>query len=243
MKELSGIILKEDESSDLEARASNVDDYHEVLSEPVHVKLYGGAETTAIELMTIMRDERDNRLMLQLAETAYRSLANEKQTKNTFTKTMKELAAIILTADDNPPQKEVPSKPVSYQSVSDDVADIIQSVQTDEPKAHIPGVLNIPKMDDLPPTHSIGRFGRIQVQKPAEEVPELNIADAIEKYLQYKIEGAPKFQRRDIHIRPAISGGVRITVDGKSYDFVDEIEDVEARAFIQQAINEWQDQH
>lgn len=243
MKELSGVILKPDEGSGLEDTAADAENYHEVLSEPIHLKLHGDSEATALELMSVMRDERDNHLMLQIGDTAYRSLANEKQNKSVFTKTMKELAAVILTVDDNPPQTASQAKPQISRPIPDNVASIIQDAQRDELEEEIPGVINIPKMDDLAPTHSVGRFGRIQVKKPVDDVPELNIAEAIEKYLQYKIERAPQFQRRGIHIRSALSGGVRIDVDGKSYDFVDQIDDVEARNFIQQAIDEWQDQH
>jgi hypothetical protein len=245
MKELSGIILKADDNLDLEEFPLEDSVYHSVLSEAVHVKLEGNAETRALELMSVMRDERDARPMLQIGDIAYRTLLNDKEAKSVFTKTMKELAAIILKADDNPPvQTQTKSEPAPLKpAMSNDVAQAIDKAQGHYDEENIPGVINIPKMDDLPSTHSVGRFGRVKINKPVESAPELNIADAIEAYLQYKIEQTPEFQGRGIHIRPALGGSIRIIVDNQSYDFVDEIEDAEARAFIQQAINEWQEQH
>jgi hypothetical protein len=245
MKEVSASILTSDDNQDLETIATSNEDYHQVMSEPVHVKLEGGAETTALELLSILRDERDSRPMVQISDMAYRSLANDKQAKNVFVQTMKELSTIILKADENPPVQAQPKTqaPSIKRPLPEAVKKTIEQAQGNYDENHIPGVINIPKMDDLPPTHSVGRFGQVKVNKPIEPVPELNIAEAIESYLQYKIEQTPQFQRRGIHVQSALSGGVRIMVDGKSYDFVDEVEDTQARAFIQQAINEWQDQH
>lgn len=245
MKELSGIILKADDSEDSGTPASDDSNYHLISSEPVQVKLDGNAETNALELMSVMRDEHDGRLMLQMGKTAYRTLANNKNAKNMFTTTMKELSKIILKVDDNPPEQISEKNELGdiKPYIPNEIADVIDKAQGIYDEDNIPGVINIPKMDDLPSTHTVGRFGRVKANKPVESAPELNIADAIEKYLQYKIEQAPQFQGRDIHIRPALRGGVRITVDGQSYDFVDEVEDAEARSFIQKAINEWQDQH
>lgn len=245
MKELSGIILKADDNLDLEISVSSADDYHMVMSEPVRVKLDGNAETTALELMSVMRDERDSRLMLQIGEIAYRTLANDKEAKGIFITSMKELSGIILKIDDNPPiQTQAKSDLQNIKPyISNDIAEVIDKAQGIYDEENIPGMLNIPKMDDLPSSHSVNRFGRVKINKPVESTPELNIAEAIEAYLQHKIEQAPAFQGRDIHIRPALGGGVRIMVDGQSYDFVDEVEDAESRSFIQKAINEWQDKH
>src|SRR5262249_54663328 len=106
-----------------------------------------------------------------------------------------------------------------------------------------PGVLRFKKMDELGPTHTVGRFGQVKVSKEKIEVPELNIAEAIEKYLQYKIGQTPGFQNRGIHVRPTASGGVRIVAEGKTYESVDDVANQEIRSFIKQTISEWQDHH
>jgi hypothetical protein len=97
-------------------------------------------------------------------------------------------------------------------------------------------------LSDNPDNYKRDRFGRISVKR-VDKAPEINIADAIESYLQFRIEQLPQYQQRGIHIRPALGGGVRIEADGKTYDFVDEVADPEVRQFLQQTIAEWQDRH
>jgi hypothetical protein len=70
-------------------------------------------------------------------------------------------------------------------------------------------------------------------------VPEINIAAAIEAYLQHKLVMSP-LAHRSLHVRSAPGGGVVIEVDGVFYDSVGEVADSEARAFIAAAIEEWQ---
>ena len=72
-------------------------------------------------------------------------------------------------------------------------------------------------------------------------IPEINIANAIEEFLQYKLLTSSQFPRRNIHVRAAPYGGLRIDVDDKSYEAVGDVEDSEVRAFLQTTIEEWQD--
>jgi hypothetical protein len=107
------------------------------------------------------------------------------------------------------------------------------------PRGTLPGDLPSYRFDDNPATIQKGRFGGVK-KVEFEAPPPVDIASAIETYLQFKIGQTPDMQGRRIHIRPSISGGVRILVGDSSYDFVDEIPDVEVRSFIQAAIAEWQ---
>ena len=102
----------------------------------------------------------------------------------------------------------------------------------------MPGDLPSFKLDDNP--FERPKRGKKLDLKP---VPELNIAGAIEAYLQYKISHTPDYQSRSIHIYPSPDGGVSIEVDGLFYDSVGDIPDNDTREFIAGAIQEWQERH
>ena len=74
-------------------------------------------------------------------------------------------------------------------------------------------------------------------------VPEINIAGAIETYLQHKKSLTPEYANRSIHIYPAPGGGVSIEVDGKYFEAVSDVTDADVREFLSETISEWQDRH
>jgi hypothetical protein len=74
-----------------------------------------------------------------------------------------------------------------------------------------------------------------------QPVPELNLATAIEAYLQHKLNFTPEYVDRDLHVHAAPGGGVRIQVDDRYYDAVSDIEDDTVRTFIAETIQEWQE--
>lgn len=107
-------------------------------------------------------------------------------------------------------------------------------------EGHLPGDLPSYKLDDLQVNiESRGAFRKAKVT--VEEPPELNIADAIDAYLQHKLRYTPEMDGTRIGIMPSMSGGVRIVVNGQAYEAVDEVAEPKVRAFIQQAIAEWQE--
>lgn len=225
--------------------------FHRTEPDAVNVKLVTGDEAQAQELISILRDERDGRLIVLMGEAAYRSLSEAGDTKKQFTKVMKELGTVIMKPDDNPPVKPAPEPPDVPQAAQAPAParpeqPTPQPATAPPPKresgAPLPGDLPDMSIDSSMSNIERGRFGQLKI-KDVEKAPEINIAKAIEEYLQYKISQTPQFQRRGISIKPALNGGVRIEADGKGYDFVDEIEDEAVRNFVQTAINEWQDRH
>src|SRR5262249_11356221 len=98
----------------------------------------------------------------------------------------------------------------------------------------LPGDLPSFKLDDNPLAKP--KRGQKLEQKP---VPEINIAGAIEAYLQYKLQHSPEYAGHSIHIHPAPGGGVSIEADGKYYEAVSDVADPAVREFIAQAIQEW----
>jgi hypothetical protein len=72
-------------------------------------------------------------------------------------------------------------------------------------------------------------------------IPELDIAGAIETYLQHKLAQTPEYAGRKIHVHSAPGGGVRIQVDESFYDAVGDVTDAGVREFLSATIQEWQD--
>lgn len=66
------------------------------------------------------------------------------------------------------------------------------------------------------------------------------IAEQIEELLQFRLGQTPIFQQRSIHVRPNFDGSLRIQVDGRFYEHVDEVVDVDVREFLQGVIREWE---
>jgi hypothetical protein len=256
----------DDDSVDLASLLSGIGEekVHTIANGQVNVRLESGNTVQARELLSVLRDENDGRLMILAGETAYRTLLNDPEVKKLFTLIMKELSAVILKPDDAAPATQTPvgqpapaatqktetpsvtaapaqqqTTPTPAASVSNE--DTATSTRTMKEVAEpLPGDLPSFKMPDNPDNYKVGRFGSVSVKR-IDKAPELNIADAIEAYLQYKIDQNPQYQRRGIHIKPALGGGVKIEADGKSYEFVDEVADADVRSFIQTAINEWQE--
>ena len=221
------------------------------------ITLNTGTTTTAKEVLTILRDENDGRLLVQIGDKGYRTLKHETAMRQKFSTLMKELSQVIMTDDgSNTRKKAAESAPTSDEvHIAEPAAQSIPV--TPEPPEPAPPVQSAPpppardgampgdlpsyKFDDNPAQIKNRRFSNPKVEFDAP--PEVNIASAIESYLQHKIMHTPEYRGRGIHIRPALNGGVRIEVDGQSYDFVDEITDSGVRNFVQSAIAEWQERN
>jgi hypothetical protein len=234
----------------------------EIPPEPQQLRLNTGRVTAAKELLTVLRDENDGRLMVQIGATGYRTLVETPAAKKIFSSLMKELGSIILT-----PDTVVDEEPAMPDNLMDDTPDDMpdigdlaraQAVEAaPEPMPEptpvkksappprladgsIPGQLPSYRLDDHP---SKVEFNRVGMVKKVDYVPapDLDIPSAIEAYLQYKIQHNPDFQGREIHVVPSVGGGVRIQVGKNFYDGVDEVADPGVKHFIKEAIAEWQE--
>jgi hypothetical protein len=228
-----------------------------IADNPQKLRLQGGSVTQALELLTVLRDERDGRLLVQIGDKGYRSLADAPEAKREFTKIMKELSGLIMQPDDNPPSEIVAPEPefLSPEPPSKSMGELLSQTppampaksamdkpQRPRPKVDrdvaLPGDLPSYKFDDNPAKIQFGRGGvkKVDFTPP----PAMDIASAIEAYLQYRLRDS-ELEGRDIHVLPSIGGGVRIKVDQKFYEFVDEIEEHDVQAFVKNAIAEWQE--
>jgi hypothetical protein len=67
------------------------------------VKLNTGAVVEAESVVSILRDKRDGRLIVQMGDNAYRTLVESGGAKKDFVGVMKELSQVINEQDENPP--------------------------------------------------------------------------------------------------------------------------------------------
>ncbi len=222
------------------------------------VAVKDGTESEAVEVMTVLRDVVDGRLLVQMGDRVYQNINNDAEFKERFMKLMRELgqvagktAAAPLTSSTAEAQTETDAAPTSLR-------DLLLPNEPDE-KPAISAAPPRPAVSAPPPIPTTGRMpgdlpsfrlddnplpkaqrGRKLEQTP---VPEVNIAGAIEAYLQHKLRQSVDFSGRSIHIYPAPDGGVSIEVDGQYYDAVGDITDRDVREFIAGAIQEWQERH
>lgn len=213
------------------------------------VRLHTGSNAKAVELLTVMRDESDGRLMVLVGEKAYRTLSDAPDAKREFTRVMKELSSVIMSVDDS----SSPETAVKVMPLGTDVLSFGQLLSTPPPTppaapktttapkvaGPLPGDLPSYKFDDNPSTIRAGRAGfkKVEFTPP----PTIDIPSAIEAYLQWRLSTTGMFEGRELHVINAPGGGVRIRVDNEYYDFVDDVADPEAKAFIKEAIAEWQE--
>jgi hypothetical protein len=263
------------------------------------VRLSDGSSTRADEMLTILRDQDDERLIVLLDGTGYRTLVDQPEVKQRFARLMKELAEVVATEDTRPPAArpvereadadsvpppmpaEAPAVPApepvrSYTNgtlhdddlddLDLDAPDLDDLSRFDDPAPRVspppappkpaakptmpppPPSMNgplpgdLPKFRDLPQQEKIKPGGLFrQPRAEIEPVPELNIAGAIEAYLQHKLRQTPDYYGRSIHVHSAPGGGVMIEVDGEYFEAVSDVYDPEVRDFISTAIQEWQE--
>lgn len=200
------------------------------------IRLNTGDLIPADELITIARDARDGRLVVQMNGIGYRTLVNDPKAKDQFVKLMRELSDVVNKPDENPPSPTAeavipPPPPVSTQAGVAPVSHIPPPpIATD---GKMPGDLPKFKVEEAVKPTAKGKY-------EAVPLPELNIAEAIEAYLQHKLKFTPEYATRVLHVLSAPGGGVRIQVDNTFYEAVGDIADPAIRAFLQQTIAEWQ---
>ncbi|MEQ8672328.1 MAG: hypothetical protein RIC84_03835 [Aggregatilineales bacterium] len=224
------------------------------------VKLNSGDTIFTEEIVAIMRDPRDGRLVVYHEGTGYRTLVDTPDVKKEFVAIMRELSDVVTQPDDNPPEAALDMDMMpDVEDVVEPVVETVDETPMPEPAptppkrtiappppvgpgGTMPGDLPSFKLDDtkVEPT-SKGLFGRAKFDFAAVE--ELDLGARIEAYLQHKLIYTPEYTGRDIHVRTAPGGGVRIQVDDNFYDAVGDVADPEVRAFLAETIQEWQDRH
>ncbi|MBC8098687.1 MAG: hypothetical protein H7Y11_04550 [Armatimonadetes bacterium] len=225
------------------------------------ITLADGRRANSIEVLAVLRDTDDQRLMVLVDGVGYRTLADTPAVKAKFTALMRELSETIVKPDTAtpdiamidaaPPVSAMPAAPIAKPArriLDDDLdmpdLDALTSLPEPAPKAKrnsapppvaadgsVPGALpNYRKIEPAAP------------RTPQPPVPALNLAGAIEAYLQHKLNYTPDYRGRAFHIHAAPGGGVVIQVDDLYYEAVSDIEDPDIRDFMAEMIDEWQSQ-
>ncbi len=246
------------------------------------VRLPDGHMTQVREVLTVARDLEDDRLLVYLDGTGYRSMTENPEVKEKFSRIMRELAETIAKPDTPRPVASTYTSEIDADDLPDILDDDLDLPDVDlltsptddaisepvsppapvqppvppapvQPPAPKPASRPVPPAvdgtmpgalpdyraaaDDMP----IKRQGFFGPKPDHEPLPELNLAAAIEAYLQHKLHFTQDYADRRLHIHSAPGGGVRIQVDDRYYDAVSDIEDAAIRQFIAETIQEWQE--
>lgn len=208
----------------------------------LHLQLADGQQIEAAVVLLLLRDVVDGNLLVQLGETPYRGVANLPNTRARFIKLMRDILAL---ADREGGIVSTTAASSANDSAAGSAAnptlgDLLSTpgappMPEDAPKGNLPGDL---------PNYSAMADDMITMRKRRRDikpVPELDIAGAIEAYLQHKLSYLPELRARGLHVHPSTDGTVRIEWDGSFYEAVDAIPDGTVRNFLSETIQEWQD--
>jgi hypothetical protein len=201
-----------------------------------------GTAAGAVEVMRILRDLADGALVVEIEGRRYRSLQQitDAETGRRFMGNAQALAAFAgLSGATAPLPAEgavVPSPPPIYEaSVSSSAVPVASAV----PPAPPAPSARRPESGEKARRRGIFGLTRRAEEDESEGLLVLNMADEIEEILQHRLSLGP-LAERSIHIRPAPDGGVRIEVDGRSYDTVDDVPDSSVQDVLRSAIREWE---
>jgi hypothetical protein len=204
------------------------------------VRLVTGETVRAREELVLLRDSNDGRLIVQMSVATYKSFASAPSAKAAFTQLMNELAKSLTQPDPGGASAvQAPPAAAAPPPVVPNIPTIVPPPVPTSRGATLPG--DLPKYSEMRGSELKGRgfLGRPKFE--FEDIPDLNIAGSIEAYLQHRLIQTPGYAGRSWHVHPDLKGGVRIEVDGQFFEAVSDITDPAARAFIQTAIQEWQD--
>jgi hypothetical protein len=224
------------------------------------VHLNDGDTTQAVEVVTILRDVVDGGLIIQMGGKTYRDLSRDETFRTGFLKVMRELSPVVTqapratkpAAPETPPEPQQPAPTSSLRDLltSDEpfeIDDAPAPARTAPPPpttdGTMPGDLPRYSLDSEPQVIKKrgGLLGRTKTE--FVPVPELNLAGAIEAYLQHKLRHTPEYTARSIHVHPSPDGSVAIEVDGTFYDAVGDVAEADVRSFLSTTIQEWQERN
>lgn len=194
-------------------------------------------EGDAVEAFRVLRDLADGSLIIEIDRRRYRSLneITDPQVGRRFIGNVQALIQFARLGDFGSPPITAPYEGPTASSAATSVTSFVV------PPGPIPSVVRGQRDTEPPqPPRPLGKLLQPQAKPEEVESGPKTIADEIEELLQYRLTLNPAMAQRSIHVHSTPEGGVRIEVDGRIYEGVGEVEDAEARAFIQGVIREWE---
>lgn len=188
----------------------------------------------SVELLRVFRDLSDGTLIVEVDGRRFSSadeLAGANLTRR-FSKVVKDLAQWVRDAQMRTAQAP-PAPPVAPAPTPGTAAR--HSLPDDEMPSMGPGTM-FRQM-------TRAAMGHKPETPPAEDTPDLSIPEQIEELLQARLIHMPEFRERTIHVKPSLSGGVRIQVDDTYYEGVGDIADDDVRALLQDVVREWENRY
>lgn len=167
-------------------------------------------------VLRLLRDPKDSRLVVELRGQRYRSLAEviDARDQDLIRDLLRGAAEFVEGAAASSPTAVAASSASPSASGVSTRAAVTAAQESAEPAS---------------PEESAAAIYK-----------QLSMAEQIEEIMQGLLVQRPDMAQRDLHIRQAMDGGVRIEVDGQAYDGVGELTDPDVRAVIQAAIQEWE---
>jgi hypothetical protein len=193
------------------------------------VILSDGSSADAVELLTVLRDITTGGLIIQMHDKVYRvgNVSGDADFKTKLRGILQEVATGVGGTQPLAQAQTAPQPPAATLAAPP------------RPAAPAPGSFDLPKYSlDAVPTPMTRKELKKAIEKP---IPELNIAGAIEAYLQHKLATSGQYAGRGLHVRSSDGGGIHIELDGRAYEAVDDVQDADVRTFLKQTIQEWQD--
>ncbi len=169
-----------------------------------------------VELLRVFRDLDDGGLIVAIGDQQIRSLDELRSADlvRRFENVLRELEALA-----RPQRAATAGSPQDRETPADEMA-------------------------SLAPRSMLRQMTRAAMGQPVESIPEQperSIADQVEDLLQDHLRQMPQFAGRSIHIRPALSGGVQIEVDGVFYEGVGDVDDENIRALLVTVVRAWEE--
>jgi hypothetical protein len=91
-----------------------------------------------------------------------------------------------------------------------------------------------------PPSKSRGLFGRSKKSEEEPLLPQLNLAEEIDKIVQARLLASPLANTTTLEVSSDQGGGIRIRVNGAYYASPDDIPDPEIKELIKASIKQWE---
>lgn len=175
----------------------------------------GPSAQDTVEVLRLYRDLADGRLVIVINDRQFRSLDELRSAdlERRFQAVLRDLEALVY------PERFAAS-----------LASESQPAPVEEPPARPPSMFR-----------QMTRVAMGQTVEPVEPMPQRSIAEEIEDLLQERLRSLPDFAGREIHVRPALSGGVTIEVDGAFYEGVGEVADEAVRSLLMDVVRSWEE--